>query len=145
MAWHRSGNSSRSCAGIAPAKRNEIKNQTKQRKTMTTKTANNQDTILNGVNATKLGQIIEAVKQQPELAQFQFRARNKWDDGTHNVATVDSFFGTGQELKHAQQFQLHADEPAVLLGKDQGVNPVEFVLGGLSACMTSSLVYHAAG
>jgi uncharacterized OsmC-like protein len=32
----------------------------------------------------------------------------------------------------------------VLLGKDQGANPVEFVLHALAACLTTSLVYHAA-
>lgn len=103
------------------------------------------DTILNGVNVTKLGQTIEAVKQTPEIAKFKFRARNQWDNGGHNVATVDSFYGTGQELQHKQPFVMHADEPAVLLGEDNGANPVEFVLAGLSGCMTTTLAYHAAG
>ena len=57
-------------------------------KTMTTET---QDTILNGVNVTKLEATIQAVGQQRELAQFKFRARNEWDTGGRNVATVDSF------------------------------------------------------
>jgi len=113
--------------------------------TMTTATAVQQDTILNGVNVTKLGQTIEAVKQQPEIAQFKFRARNQWDTGGHNVATVDTFYGTCQEMEHKQPFQMHADEPAVLLGQDNGANPVEFVLAGLSGCMTTTLAYHAAG
>ena len=111
---------------------------------MTTMTAT-RDTILNGVNVTKLGQTVEAVKQQPELGQFKFRAKNQWDIGAHNVATVDSFYGTCQELNHKQPFKLHADEPAVLLGKDQGVNPVELLLAGLSGCMTTTLAYHASG
>jgi uncharacterized OsmC-like protein len=119
------------------------KTKIRESKTMTTMTAIDKDTILNGVNVTKLGQTVEAVKQQPELGQFQFRAKNQWDIGAHNVATVDSFYGTCQELKHKQPFKLHADEPAVLLGKDQGVNPVEFLLAGLSGCMTTTLAYHA--
>lgn len=104
-----------------------------------------QDVMLNGVNVTKLGQTIEAVKQQPEIGAFKFRARNQWDTGGHNVATVDSFYGTKQELMHKQPFVMHADEPAVLLGNDDGANPVEFVLAGLSGCMTTTLAYHAAG
>jgi len=112
---------------------------------MTATTAIKQDTLLNGVNVTQLGQTIEAVKQQPELAQFTFRAHNQWDIGGHNVATVDSFFGTGQEIQHEQSFELHADEPCVLLGKDSAANPAEYLLAGLSACMTTSLAYHAAG
>ena len=114
-------------------------------KIMTTTTAVQQDTILNGVNVTKLGQTIEAVRQQPEIAQFKFRARNQWDNGGHNVATVDSFYGTCQEMEHNQPFEMHADEPAVLLGEDNGANPVEYVLAGLSGCMTTTLAYHAAG
>ena len=98
----------------------------------------------NGVNVTALAATINAVRQQPKLAQFKFRARNQWDTGGHNVATVDSFYGTCQEMEHKQPFTMHADEPAVLLGEDQGANPVEFVLAGLSGCMTTTLAYHSA-
>jgi len=101
--------------------------------------------IRNGVNVTKLGETIEAVKQQPEIAQFKFRARNQWDTGGHNVATIDSFYGACEEMEHKQPFVMHADEPPVLLGEDNGANPVEFVLAGLSGCMTTTLAYHAAG
>jgi uncharacterized OsmC-like protein len=103
------------------------------------------DTVRNGVNVTRLAGTIKAIGQQPELAQFKFRARNRWDTGGHNVATVDSFYGTCQEMAHEEPFVMHADEPAVLLGQDQGANPVEFVLAGLSGCMTTTLAYHAAG
>jgi uncharacterized OsmC-like protein len=98
----------------------------------------------NGVNVTGLAATINAVKQQPKLGQFRFRARNQWDTGGHNVATVDSFHGTCQEMEHKQPFTMHADEPAVLLGEDQGANPVEFVLAGLSGCLTTTLAYHSA-
>lgn len=110
-------------------------------KTTTTAPA---ETIRNGVNVTKLRATINAIRQQPELAQFKFRARNQWDTGGHNVATVDSFYGTCQEMEHKQPFVMDADEPAVLLGEDNGANPVEFVLAGLSGCMTTTLAYHAA-
>jgi uncharacterized OsmC-like protein len=110
-----------------------------------TTTAPETDTILNGVNVTKLGATIAAVKQQPELGQFKFRTRNQWDTGGHNVATVDTFYGTCQEMEHKKAFEVHNDEPAVLLGDDNGANPVEYVLAGLSGCMTTTLAYHSAG
>lgn len=103
-----------------------------------------QDTIINGVNVTKLGATIAAIEKQPELAQFKFRTRNEWDNGGHNVATVDTFYGTCQEMEHKSPFVMHADEPPVLLGEDNGANPVEFVLAGLSGCMTTTLAYHSA-
>jgi uncharacterized OsmC-like protein len=112
---------------------------------MTTTTTASKDIIRNGVNVTKLAATIKAVGQQPELGQFKFRARNTWDTGGHNVATVDSFYGTCQEMEHKAPFVMHADEPPVLLGDDKGANPVEFVLAGLSGCMTTTLAYHAAG
>jgi uncharacterized OsmC-like protein len=104
-----------------------------------------QEIVRNGVNVTRLGETIKAVRQDPALAQFKFRARNQWDTGGHNQATVDTFYGTCREMEHKQPFVMDADEPAVLLGEDNGANPVEFVLAGLSGCMTTTLAYHAAG
>jgi len=103
------------------------------------------ETIRNGVNVDRLGATIAAVEQQPELGQFKFRAHNQWDTGGHNVATVDTFYGTCQEMEHQKSFEMHNDEPSVLLGEDQGANPVEYVLAGLSGCMTTTLAYHSAG
>ena len=111
---------------------------------MRTTTTQNTETVINGVNVTRLGQTIEAIQSRPELAQFRFRARNQWDIGGHNQATVDTFHGVCQEMEHKQPFTFDADEPTVLLGEDNGANPVEFVLAGLSGCMTTTLAYHAA-
>lgn len=100
--------------------------------------------IINGVDLNKLRETIRAIQKQPELAGFQFRASNRWIDGGHSQITVQSYFGAGQELSHNQTFRFDADEPPVLLGKDQGANPVEYVLTALSACMTATMAYHAA-
>lgn len=108
---------------------------------MTTQTTDN---TMNGVNVTRLMQTIEAIRSKPDLAHFSFRAKNKWDTGSHNQATIDTFYGVCQEMEHKQPFTFDADEPAVLLGEDNGANPVEFVLAGLSGCMTTTLAYHAA-
>jgi uncharacterized OsmC-like protein len=111
---------------------------------MTTTATEPQEVVCNGVNVTKLQQTVEAIKQNPEIAQFKFRARNKWDTGGHNTATVDTFHGACQEHDRKQKYVMEADEPPVLLGEDNGANPVEFVLAGLSGCMTTTLAYHAA-
>jgi uncharacterized OsmC-like protein len=111
---------------------------------MKTNTTDRKAVMQNGVNVTALGATIEAIRQQPKLAQFKFRARNRWETGAHSVATVDDFYGTCQEMEHKQPFTMHADEPAVLLGEDQGASATEFVLAGLSACLTGTLVYHSA-
>jgi uncharacterized OsmC-like protein len=110
---------------------------------MKTVIENQQHTILNGVNVTKLGQTIDAVKQQPKLAEFKFRAHNRWELGAHTVATISDFYGTCQKLQHKAPFQLVADEHPVLLGGDNGPGAGEYVLAALSACLTGTLAYHA--
>jgi uncharacterized OsmC-like protein len=145
ISWHHSRNQTIRERGWMPTQQ-KMNSTINNEKIMTTMTAiETMDIIRNGVNVTKLSQTIEAVKQQPEIAAFKFRARNKWDTGGHNVATVDTFYGTCQEMEHKQPFVMHADEPPVLLGEDNGANPVEYVLAGLSGCMTTTLAYHAAG
>lgn len=47
-------------------------------------------------------------------------------------------------MTHKQEFELHADEPPILAGEDQGANPVEHLLNALASCVTTSLVAHAA-
>jgi uncharacterized OsmC-like protein len=92
-----------------------------------------------------MGATIQAIQQTPALASFQFRATNQWIDGGHNRSTIQSFYGAGQEdTVRTTPFVLDADEPPVLLGTDHGANPVEYVLHALAACLTTSLVYHAA-
>ena len=103
------------------------------------------DPVRNGVDTSVLFGTLDAVKGQPELAKFQFRVRNRWIAGAHNQATIRDFYGAGQEdNSRARAFVIDAGEPAVLLGKDTGPNPAEMLLGALSACLTTSLVYSAA-
>jgi uncharacterized OsmC-like protein len=102
-------------------------------------------TVVNGVDVERLGQTVQAVQKDPVLAKSQFRATNRWVSGGHNQSTIQGFYAAGQEdTARAKPFVLDADEPPVLLGQDKGANPVEFVLHALAACVTTSLVYHAA-
>lgn len=99
----------------------------------------------NGVDVTALFDTIAAVKQDRELAKFQFRARNQWLDGGHNRSTIKAFHGCrAEDTNRSAPFVLDADEPPVLLGRDAGANPVEYVLHALAACLTTTMVYHAA-
>jgi uncharacterized OsmC-like protein len=100
--------------------------------------------VVNGLDRDKLFGTIDLLKAKPALAKFQFTVRNEWLDGAHNRSTIESFFGAGSDIKHAVKFELHADEPAILLGEDQGPNAGEYLLHALAACLTSAMVYHAA-
>lgn len=98
----------------------------------------------NGVDTATLFATIDAVKQAPVAAQFQFRAHNEWVNGTHNRSTISNYFGVGEERAHEHTFVFDADHPAVLVGKDNGPTPVEFVLHALAACLTAGLANIAA-
>jgi uncharacterized OsmC-like protein len=111
--------------------------------TDTTATETN-DPIRNGVDTATLFATLDAVKQAPEAAKFQFRAHNQWVSGTHNRGTIAGYFGVGAERSHERTFVFDADHPAVLVGRDHGPTPTEFVLHALAACLTAGLANIAA-
>jgi uncharacterized OsmC-like protein len=98
----------------------------------------------NGVDTAKLFATLNAVKAAPAAAKFQFRATNEWLSGTHNRSTIDGFFGVGEERSHERTFTFDADHPAVLVGRDQGPTPVEYLLHALAACLTAGMANIAA-
>jgi uncharacterized OsmC-like protein len=111
--------------------------------TDTTATAVN-DSTRNGVDTATLFATLDAVKQAPQAANFQFRAHNQWVSDTHNRSTITDYFGVGAERTHQRTFVFDADHPAVLVGHDHGPTPVEFVLHALAACLTAGLANIAA-
>ena len=94
---------------------------------------------LNGVDTATLFATIDAVRQQPEAAQFQFRTTSEWVSGTHSRGRFAGFFGAGQEHVHATDTVIDADHPAVLVGTDQGPTPAELLLNALAACLMAGL------
>ena len=109
-----------------------------------TPTARREPVALNGVDTPNLFATINAVKGTPDLANFQFRARNEWVRGTNSRSRIESFSGAGGEHQHARVFEFDADHPAVLVGNDAGPTPVEFLLVALSSCLTAGIANIAA-
>ena len=99
---------------------------------------------VNGIDMDILQGTISAIRQEPELGKCKFRVSNKWLSGNHNCTTITDFYGAKQENSHKQPFELHADEPPILAGEDQGPNPVEHLLNSLAGCLTTAMVAHAA-
>ncbi len=109
---------------------------------MTTTTT---ETVRNGVDTTTLFATLDAIKAQPEIAQFRFRARNRWLGGAHNRSTIKDFYAAcAEDTSRTKAWDLDAGEPAILLGTDTGPNPAEYLLHALAACVTTSLVFSAA-
>jgi uncharacterized OsmC-like protein len=102
-------------------------------------------TMRNGINVTQLVDTIEAIKKQPDLAKFQFRAHTAWEDGGRCHTDIQGFYGAGQEDSSRQRaFTLVGDEPPVLLGGNAGPNAVEATLHALASCLSVGFVYNAA-
>jgi uncharacterized OsmC-like protein len=107
-----------------------------------TKTA--RATATNGLDTHKMGQTLDAVKADPTLARFQFRARNHWISGGENRSTIKDFYGAGgEDASRREAFEFTNGEPPVLLGDNEGANPVEFLLHALAGCVTTTTVLHA--
>ena len=114
---------------------NQINQQTKQEQ---------KEQMVNGVNVSKLFETVGVIKEKPEIAKFNFKAKGKWINGGHNRTTINEFYGACQNFQRQESFVFEKDEPPVLLGEDHGANPVEYVLAALDGCLVTSLIYHAA-
>jgi uncharacterized OsmC-like protein len=105
----------------------------------------NVTSTLNGVDLGRLSGTIDHLAADPALARFQFRARNHWIDGGYSRTTIKDFYGAGQEdATRTEAFTVDSDEPPVLLGQNRAPNTVEYVLHALAACVSGTIVYHAA-
>ena len=112
---------------------------------MTTQTSTATEKAVNGLDTDQMFETIAHITAAPELAQFQFRNSNQWVDGGQNRSTIKSFYGAGQEDdSRTEPFVFTAGEPPVLLGKNEGANPVEFLLHAMAGCITTTIVFHAA-
>lgn len=101
-------------------------------------------THINGLDVKAAADTIAALQNDKSLARFQFRAANQWIIGGENRSTIRDFYGAGQEdTSRASAFEFTNGEPPVLLGNNEGANPVEFLLHALAGCVTTTFVLHA--
>ena len=99
----------------------------------------------NGLDMEALVGTVEAVRQDPSLGSFEFRATNQWIDGGENRSRIKEFYGAGcEDQSRTGAFEFTNGEPPVLLGANEGANPVEFLLHALAGCVTTTTVLHAA-
>lgn len=99
----------------------------------------------NGLDLDALHETLAQLKDDPGLARFEFRARNRWIQGGENRSVIQDFYGAGREDdSRSEPFEFTNGEPPVLLGDNEGANPVEFLLHALAGCVTTTTVLHAA-
>lgn len=101
--------------------------------------------MVNGVDVEQLVATVNAVKSNPALARFTFRATSDWVDGARSRTAIQGFYGAGQEdTSRTKPFVLEGDEPPVLLGSNTAPNAVEAVLHALASCLAVGFIYNAA-
>lgn len=99
---------------------------------------------LNGLNLKQMTDTVALLQQQPSLAKFEFRNQNRWVGGGENRSRIQGFYGAGQEdTSRTTAFEFVNGEPSVLLGNNEGANPVEYLLHALAGCVTTTTVVHA--
>lgn len=102
-------------------------------------------TVKNGIDVDQLLETINAIKEDPHLGTFSFRAKSSWQSGTQNLGEIAGFSHAGSEdQSRSAPFVLEGDEPPVLLGLNKGPNAVELLLQGLAFCYAVGYVANAA-
>ena len=93
----------------------------------------------NGVNVEFLLTARNMVSENPQGANFKWRASNTWVNGTHSRSSVSGFFGLGEEQRHRTEFVFDGDHPELFSSEDQGPTPVELLLVSLASCLTAGV------
>jgi len=102
-------------------------------------------TVRNGIDVDQLVGTIGAIKDDPKLGMFTFRASSSWKDGTYNKGSIQAFTHAGaQDDTREIPFVLAGDEPPVLLGSNKGPNAVELLLQALGFCYAVGYIANAA-
>lgn len=102
-------------------------------------------TIRNGVDTQQLFATINAIRADPALGAFTFRATNRWINGAHTRSRMQGFYGAGREDDSRREaFVVDSGEPTVLLGSDTGPSAIEYLLHSIAACLTTTIAYCAA-
>lgn len=100
---------------------------------------------LNGLNTQAMDDTVQAVRDDASLGRFEFRATNQWINGGENRSRIKEFYGAGvEDGSRSEAFEFTNGEPPILLGANEGANPVEFLLHALAGCVTTTTVLHAA-
>lgn len=98
-------------------------------------------TTLNGFDLEAIENTVTALKANPKIAEFKFKATNKWESGPRNTSQIQGFYGACQEDDtRITPFECSTDMPVVLNGTDGAPSPPEFLLHTLASCITTSMM-----
>lgn len=103
---------------------------------------NAQSTRVNDLDLQSLGNIVEAIGEDPAQARVAFNVTTRWTGQTRSETIVDGYTIGGRRVSRAHK--IVADEPFELLGSDSAPNPQELLMAAFNACITVGYVAGAA-
>ena len=99
----------------------------------------------NGVDTATLFATLDAVKGQPEIAKFQFRATNTWLGGTHSRSTASpASTARCRRWSTSTSPRSRRTTPPSSSARTRRPTPVEYVLHAIAACLTAGIANIAA-
>jgi uncharacterized OsmC-like protein len=98
--------------------------------------------IVNGLDLDAVGEVVQAIGENPAAALVRFSVATRWTGQTGSVTKVSAIDLGGERIE--RDFQIRADEPEQLLGTNTAPNPQELLMAAVNACMTVGYVAGAA-
>lgn len=98
--------------------------------------------VVNGIDLDAVNEVVAAIATDPTKALVRFSVATRWTGQTASRSRVSQIELGGEKI--ARDFEIVADEPEELLGKNQAPNPQELLMAAVNACMTVGYVAGAA-
>ena len=105
---------------------------------MTTTTQTN----INEMNLSTLNETIATMKNDPNVAAFQFRSSSRWLGGAVIASTFAGYKQDGIYVARKKPHELGGDEPVALLGTGTTVSPTGHLLHALSQSLAVTMAYY---
>jgi OsmC-like protein len=98
--------------------------------------------LVNGLDVDEIRDVARELGRDPARGQMEFRVCTEWKGQLRSRTSVDSYT-IGRWCVH-RHFDVDADEPFELLGRNTAPNPQELLMAALNAGLTVGYVVQAA-
>ena len=98
--------------------------------------------VVNGLDLDALDTVVAGIMDDPSKALVRFTVATRWTGQTGSRSTVTGYELAGERI--ARHFEIAADEPFEILGRNTAPNPQELLMSAVNACMTVGYVAGAA-
>ena len=88
---------------------------------------------VNGLDVDGLAEAMRQIEADPAKGCVEFRVRSRWRGQTRSRSSVESYTMGGQVVH--RHFDIDADEPFELFGRNTAPNPQELLMSALNACI----------